>query len=505
MPRIPIFRLGQAPPQPDPPQLASYKPSLSLEGLQVGVDNLRQDVYLSQRFVDTARSQIAHLIVRYGEVEGLLAAEGAIVPQQKRFASPPSVPNKMSQELADLKPVLTELQLATLNRAKAEGNLAVDVLGRLALIKFLRLELITQFAQVLERCRMMLKGFEGIRQQKALEYRERLAGFQVRKKIILRKTGQELFQKLREIEKETLARTRRSLFGQECSTDYRLFLNRLIFTEEGRDDYICAEHYAMFGNFDRDPDRFANMRSIACQFLRSLSIDAEASDEGTLDGWLCVPENAEELVGGGRPDESTPQGQAQKTRLEMWLALLENENVMEQVIASYEVVPLLAEYAPRINAQQLKNALVSRAECDRVEKLIEQHGKLSSKSLYAAVGRVVSCRGAERAKIAGRFLRDLMRYHRDLRRLEALNAAMDSVNLIANEKLRELSAVNGTLYDFLSTDEQKPSEAKILHHVILKADIRDSSRLTRSLFERGLNPASYFSLNFYDPVNKLLP
>jgi hypothetical protein len=34
--------------------------------------------------------------------------------------------------------------------------------------------------------------------------------------------------------------------------------------------------------------------------------------------------------------------------------------------------------------------------------------------------------------------------------------------------------------------------------------VRDSSRLTRSLLERGLNPASYFSLNFYDPVNKLL-
>jgi hypothetical protein len=40
--------------------------------------------------------------------------------------------------------------------------------------------------------------------------------------------------------------------------------------------------------------------------------------------------------------------------------------------------------------------------------------------------------------------------------------------------------------------------------VIIKADIRDSSRLTRSLMESGLNPASYFSLNFYDPVNKLL-
>ena len=43
------------------------------------------------------------------------------------------------------------------------------------------------------------------------------------------------------------------------------------------------------------------------------------------------------------------------------------------------------------------------------------------------------------------------------------------------------------------------------HHVVLKADIRESTTLTRTLFERGLNPASYFSLNFYDPINKLLP
>ena len=106
--------------------------------------------------------------------------------------------------------------------------------------------------------------------------------------------------------------------------------------------------------------------------------------------------------------------------------------------------------------------------------------------------------------MATRFLRDFLRYHRDLRRLEALNSTMDSGNLIGNWKMRELSAMNGTLYEFLLPEEQKPSEDKVLRHVILKADIRDSSRLTRSLLEQGMNPASYFSLNFYDPVNKLL-
>src|SRR6185369_16500400 len=45
----------------------------------------------------------------------------------------------------------------------------------------------------------------------------------------------------------------------------------------------------------------------------------------------------------------------------------------------------------------------------------------------------------------------------------------------------------------------------VIDHIILKADIRDSTTLTKTLYERGLNPASYFSLNFFDPVNKLLP
>ena len=81
--------------------------------------------------------------------------------------------------------------------------------------------------------------------------------------------------------------------------------------------------------------------------------------------------------------------------------MLEREKLMDHVIASYEVVPLLAEYSPRINAQQLKNGLISREERDRVEKLIEEHSKLSAQSLYAAMDRVAACRGSERAKSGG--------------------------------------------------------------------------------------------------------
>ncbi|HEV2397680.1 MAG TPA: hypothetical protein VGS27_12110 [Candidatus Sulfotelmatobacter sp.] len=507
MPRIPIFRLGSSPEKVALPNLSASTPFVSLEGLAVGVDNLRHDVVLSPRFVELARTQIARLIARHGEVEGLLGAETTQpgqAPSWMRQQAGKQVRSKADP--AEWKSALAELQVASLNRAKKEFKLSVDLLARLAVTKFLRSEMNQQFAQVVERARVLLKSYDNTRQQRAHEYREKIATFQVRKKIILRKTGQEIFETLREVEKSTLARTRRSLFGEETTGGayftYPLFMNRLLFSEDGRDDYLCAEHYVMLGNWDRDADRYGRIREIASGFLRSLY--GEDTSAETTDSWMNVPENARELVGTGTPEDS-PEAAMQEERLAMWVRLLEDEQVMENVIASYYVVPLLSEYAPRINPQQLKNALIDRTDCDRVERMIQEGAKLSPNSLYAAVSKVASCRGAERAKVAARFLGDFFHYHRDLRRLEVLNSALDSVNLVSNERLQELSRVNGTLYQFLLPEEQGEVESdRVLRHVVLKADVRDSTRLTRTMMDKGLNPASYFSLNFYDPVNKLL-
>lgn len=507
MPRIPIFGLGGAPERVPLPRLSTSVPSVSLEGLSVGVDNLRHDVLLSPRFAEVARAQIVKLIARHGELEGLLASDDVNASQAPSWMRPQGAKGQRARnEAAEWKPVLTELHVASLNRAKKEFKLSIDLLARLAVTKFLRTEMNQQFAQVLERCRVRLKSYDNSRQQRAVEYGERLGTFQVRKKIILRKVGQELFETLREVEKGTLGRMRRSLFGEETSDgsyfSYPLFVNRLAFSEDGRDDYLCAEHYVMLGNWDRDPDRYGRLREIISVFLRS--VYGEDTSGETLDSWMNVIENARSLVGSGTP-ESSDEGVAQQERLAAWVRLLEDERVMENVIASYHVVPLLSEYAPRINPQQLKNALIDRTECDRVERMIQEHGRLTPNSLYAAVAKVASCRGAERAKVAARFLQDFFHYHRDLRRLDTLNAALDSVNLVSNERVRELSRVNGTLYEFLLPEEkQEPDVERVLRHVVLKADVRDSTRLTRTLTEKGLNPASYFSLNFYDPVNKLL-
>ncbi len=484
--------------------LASEVPSLVLVGLVPGIDNLRHDVFLSPKFTEFARQYIFKLLAKHGNVEDLAADAKTPVRPPMRTQNGHS---GRQSESAEFKRMLTELHVASLNRCKAENNISLDFLFRLALLKFQRSELLSQYALVLERCRERIKSSEAPRQSgmtRTLEMRERLAGLQINKKTVLRRAGQDLFVVLREAEKETLGRTRRSLLGDAEAAVYELFLNRLLFSEDGHDDILNAEHYVMLGNYDRDRDRFRTMREIAVQYLKLLGVIADLEDS-RADGILSVPENAHEIMAGGSPDDNSPKGKAQKALLTAWVELLERENVIAHVMASYEAVPLLSQYSPPINPQQLKNALILREERKRVETLLEEQGKISPDGLHAGVKKIENAKPAERAKIAGRFFTDFIRYHRDLRRMETVLSVMEGVNVLANERFRELSSINNTLYEFLLPEEQKPAEEKIIHHVVLKADIRESTTLTRTLLEKGLNPASYFSLNFYDPINKLLP
>jgi class 3 adenylate cyclase len=72
------------------------------------------------------------------------------------------------------------------------------------------------------------------------------------------------------------------------------------------------------------------------------------------------------------------------------------------------------------------------------------------------------------------------------------------------EKTRELSRLNNSLNEFGLPDESRPAEDRVVNHTIIKADVRGSTQLTQDLLARGLNPASHLSLNFYEPVKRIL-
>jgi hypothetical protein len=486
--------------------LVSYTPELTFQGLVAGVDNLRPDIFLSPKFTTIARTHMASLIEQHGDVQHITQMSPlhpfGNSPYGRAHIKDEALNAPEADSPAQFKQSLSQLQIASLRRAHAANDIQLDLLFRVGLVKFLSTELGLQFANVLERFRDNLKKRDDHRlEQQQMALRDRFLRFQMSKRRILRRVADDLLATLAEVERETVVSTRQSLFGAREIAGYEVLANRLIFPDSAQDPFLRAEHYALFGSFDRDPDRYEALVVLAKSFFKDLGV---ASGDVEAEALLNVPENAKTLMFTGLADDS-PRASAQRAITTAWMDALDDAGVMEYVVAAYETVPILGEYGNLVSPQQLKCALILRHELRRVEEVLETHNRCPSDKLLAAVQRVRSADKNVRLRCAARYLIDLSRFHRDMKKMEVLERALESVNIVSNDRLRELSQINGTLYEFLLPEEQQPAEQRVSRHVILKADIRDSSFLTRSLLDRGLNPASFFSLNFFEPVNKLLP
>ena len=107
-------------------------------------------------------------------------------------------------------------------------------------------------------------------------------------------------------------------------------------------------------------------------------------------------------------------------------------------------------------------------------------------------------RGIEQARAAlfegrdagdgARFARDFLRLRRDLRDAEHLAACMERINLVTAEKVRELSRLNNSLYECLLREEARPEHDQVVSHVIIKADVRGSTKMTQDLLGSGTEP-----------------
>jgi hypothetical protein len=93
---------------------------------------------------------------------------------------------------------------------------------------------------------------------------------------------------------------------------------------------------------------------------------------------------------------------------------------------------------------------------------------------------------------------------RDLKLAYQAYWIMNQIRLLHDEEQITLSRGNGSLQEYYLADEQQDSSHRIRNHTILKADLRGSTKVTAQLRENNLNPATHFSLNFFDPVTKLL-
>ena len=566
-------------------ELKSYNVLIPMGTLAIGVDNIHHDVFLSPKFVQAARDYLLDLIRQHTSSAHSLGME----PRPTR--GPDSV---------GFRKLLSELLQSALTQAKYQKNIEIDLLFRLSLLKFLTSEIGNQFANII------LEGKEWIRQrgehfersQQAHVIKARLSELQASRRKVVRRVGQQVAQILAEVEENSIAKTRRALFGEDFAPYYELCKNRLIFLEGGKDDLFFLENYVLLGNYVRDPDRFEAMDALFQEFLREAGItvsdnpahkeavethtallervqatrneitnleeqrettrkrldrgegffnrllstddpaDLKASlhdiegrlkhqelkleelgpqvedarqkldffrkgKASRLGEYLDEPENAQRLFDAKGGGESAPLRAQLLTRL---VDRLEQYEMLLHVLASYEVRPIVDEFCPPLHLQQLRRALVSKDELKQVERVIKQvpAKKLALRAIEELSRRIQRHSREEMKETVLRFASDFFRLHRDLRDAEHLTASMERINLVTTEKARELSRLNNRLYECVLQEEACPAQDNVISHVIIKADVRGSTRMTQDLLSRGLNPASHFSLNLHEPVKKLL-
>ena len=566
--------------------LKSYNVTLPMASLAIGVDNIRHDVFLSPKFVQIARDYLFDLIRQNASNSFLSGVE---------FRS-----SKPADSTAFRK-VLADLLRNSLTTAKHHKNIEIDLLFRLAILKFLTTELQNQFANVIldgkEYIRKRGEYFE--RSQQAHVIKARLTEMQSARRDVLRLIGQTVAQILSDIEENVIAKARRALFGEDFAPYYELLKNRIIFLDGCKDDFYFLEHYVLLGNYARDPDRFEAVDGLFQDFLkeagvelphegpatkeaeafREFSAEAESAysqlsaleeqrellrkkldrgerlfnkilttanpaelrsslaatekqmkalqlkleqlapqlesarqqadfvnkdKQGKLGDYLNDPENARRLFDVAGADEAD---RATRARLLSQLTMrLEEKELTPHILASYEIRPVAGDFCPPVHLQQLKKALVSKEEAQRVEALLKQvpAKRLSMKPIEELTRRVRRYSKEETQTMVLKFATDFMRLRRDLRDAEHLVTCMERVNLVTAEKVRELSRMNNKLYECLLREEARPEHDQVVSHVIIKADVRGSTKMTQDLLARGLSPASHFSLNLHEPVKRLL-
>src|SRR6266852_1306432 len=225
---------------------------------------------------------------------------------------------------------------------------------------------------------------------------------------------------------------------------------------------------------------------------------------GKLGEYLNEPENAKRLFDASSASDAEASQRARL--LSQLLDRLEQHEILYHILASYEIRPIASDYCPPVHLQQLRKALVSKEELKQIEQVIKHvpAKKLSLKTIEELSKKIRRYSREEKQAFVLKFAGDFLRLRRDLRDAEHLTACMERVNLVTTEKARELSRMNNRLYECVLPDEARPEQDNVISHVIIKSDVRGSTRMTQDLLARGLSPASHFSLNLHEPVKKLL-
>lgn len=522
--------------------LEAYFVQFPLGNLVPGVDNIHYDVYLSPDFRKSANNIIRHLFGKHANVNTILGIDNA---------------SNLIKEREAFKRLYRDILHIAINKAKSSSEIQIDVLAQLAIVKMLIENIQIVYESIITKFQNIIRKHEISRRKvhsKTIKITERYAKVQQNKKLILCNVGQELFQYLIDVHNDGPNELREAIFGADQILPDDVFSNPLLHLEKLFDDFFMffmIDKYVLLGHRFEDPDKYETLLFQIKKIMRKIirknpSVQGvwqqikttpaeedgkaaktiQVSRDQEIDIWIKHVDNMDVLFNcfqsndnyktlkkqkGAKKDLITLKKQSKKQvkLLNYMYKKLNKAGFINRVTAAYEMESLHLQYCPPLVPQQVLQFLTKSSQrkgiINQLNRLKGFYGKsFSLIPLRQKIKDLKKIKLQNKKKYLIRFLKDFARYHRDFQNYNMLTEAMDSVNLTTEEKIIFLSRENRLLYEFVLPHEQTVEEKPIINHIIIKADVRGSTDITYLLKERGLNPASYFSLNFFDPITEIL-
>jgi len=524
--------------------LEAYGISFALDRLTTGVDNYRYDVYLSNAFCKSSKQFILHVI------------EQNAMPGKKRENNRK---HKSISEQDQFEKDYREIMISAINRAKTEREIQIDYIARTAIAKMLIREIQDGYDTFIANIKSVIWEKESSRRYASddpIALKAEFYKMHSNKWQIIQTTGKIIFDHLNQVDQRELNGLRKSNSGVDGMLPGDLFLNPFLHAEK-IDDYFMMETYDILpGQRIEDVDNYTLLLStLKTRFSELIFMGKTRHPDNSIefdtpqqkpdgknvnpigkesliwdkkvDAWIKQVGNVDILFDyistkkryislkkeGGEKEELRFLRQMFKKQHRMLMFFykkLEDSGMIKGICAYHEIRLIYKKYCPPLVPRMLlqfmtvpsdRKAIIKRQR--RVSKI--SHVPFEFGPLKRCQKRVKWLYRSEKKERLIQFFIGFFRYHRDLENFKLMKKAMTMIQLLMDEKHIRLSRVNNTLYEFLLPHELGTEVKQVINHTILKADIRGSTTIVHEMKKKGLNPASYFSLNMFDPITQIIP
>ncbi len=511
--------------------LSTYTLNFSLDRIVPGVDNVRHDVYLSPSFCEAADKIVPQIIAKNVESNEFFRIDK---------------PDVWAKKVNDFKRCYRRFMEDAIYKSKQENNPQIDFLAQTAVMKMLITDMRNQFEKTTTKIKNLIrkdKLTDRHQTENKSKKNESLSIVLQNKDGFLRKVGLQLFSLLSDVNKEKLKTIREANFGAEKLLPDDILDNPIFHSlNHYHDAFLIDEYDIIFGRRLEDPDNYDNLinllKQLFCEIIDKSSQQEQKEDDNTYSGsdrstgtadiykylkqidnidWLLnyfetlekIKKNKKQKADNADIVNLKALAANQKIILQDFFKAFNKARLIQKISASYEMRSIYQIYCPPLVPQQILIFMIDPKSRKIVIKRLKQLKKIyrrpfSLGPLKKQIKRLEFLRVKDKKKYLIRFLKGIAHYHRDIENHRIISEAMDRINLTTDDKILNLSRANNTLYEFLLPSEKWEDEKPIINHVVIKADVRGSTDITHQMIKRGLNPASYFSLNFFNPISDIL-